>query len=318
MPKLYVNDLIKNRNEQMNEMILKAERDYHSQIQKLAKSLVRNKDIHIVLLAGPSGSGKTTTANMLKDKIINNGRTADVVSLDNFYKNREEYPLDENGKPDWETVYALDIELVKKCLKEINENGKTNIPIFDFPTQKRSEKVEKIDVGKDGVLIIEGLHALNPVFTDDLNSENLFKVFVSVSTGIKNDEETEIISGIEIRMFRRTTRDSIYRGFSGANTLGVWQSVLDGELKYLYPYKPLADCKINTFHSFEVFVYADYIRNEMANDIEEMKPSKFFPAYKKLLELPGISADDLPATSLIKEFVPGGIYAKIYKGEKDE
>lgn len=312
MPKIFLSELENSLLQSPSDMISSAESCYKNEIETLSNDLCNNRNISVVLLAGPSGSGKTTSANMLKDSIFRRGHNCSVVSLDDFFKNSREYPLNPDGTPDFESVYSLEIDLVKKTLLQIIENGSAMIPKFDFEHQRRIDNAKRIDLGSDGILIIEGIHALNPIIGDSLPQKSICRVFVSVSTGIKNDAGKEILSGIQIRMLRRSIRDSLYRGFDIANTLSVWQGVLDGEQKYLYPYKPLADYKINTFHCYEPFVYGQYLRDYMDDELPAVAESRFYGGFETAMELAPFDISLVPDTSLIKEFIPGGMYEDIY------
>ncbi|MGN0115433.1 MAG: uridine kinase [Acutalibacteraceae bacterium] len=312
MPKIFLSQLEKELNSNPMQMISSAEKHYKSEIDELANAICSQSHLKVVLLAGPSGSGKTTSANMLCDKIKQLGHKCSVVSLDDFFKNTNEYPLNPDGTPDFESIYSLEIELIISTLLEIIEKGSAMLPTFDFENQRRLDNTKRLELGAGGILIIEGIHALNPIISDSLPQENICRVFVSVSTGIKNDAGREILSGIQIRMLRRTIRDSLYRGFDVANTLSVWQGVLDGEQKYLYPYKPLADYKINTFHSYEPFIYGQYLRDYMDDELSAVSGSKFYGGFETAMSFAPIDLSLVPETSLIKEFIPGGVYEDLY------
>ena len=312
MPKIFLKELENELNSNPKAMISSAEQHYKAEIDELADTICGYSHLKVVLLAGPSGSGKTTSANMLCDRIRQLGHKCSVVSLDDFFKNTNEYPLNPDGTPDFESIYSLEVDLVISTLLEIIEKGSASVPTFDFENQRRLDNAKRIELGAGGILIIEGIHALNPIISDSLPQENICRVFVSVSTGIKNDAGCEILSGIQIRMLRRTIRDSLYRGFDVANTLSVWQGVLDGEQKYLYPYKPLADYKINTFHSYEPFIYGQYLRDYMDDELSAVSDSKFYGGFETAMSFASIDLSLVPETSLIKEFIPGGVYEDLY------
>lgn len=312
MPKIFLSQLENELKSNSLQMIYSAEQNYKAEIDELSNTICNQSHLKVILLAGPSGSGKTTSANMLCDRIRQLGHKCSVVSLDDFFKNTNEYPLNPDGTPDFESIYSLEVDLVNSTLLQIIENGSAFVPVFDFENQRRSDNAKRIELGSGGILIIEGIHALNPIISDSLPQENICRVFVSVSTGIKNDSGREILSGIQIRMLRRTIRDSLYRGFDVANTLSVWQGVLDGEQKYLYPYKPLADYRINTFHSYEPFVYGQYLRDYMDDELDAVSGSKFYSGYETAMSFAPFDLSLVPETSLIKEFIPGGVYEDLY------
>lgn len=316
MPKIYFSSLVRELNTDPGAFVLAAERQFDSELDCLADAVAADRSLRVVLLSGPSGSGKTTTANILRDKLTARGRTAAVVSLDDFFLEKNNYPVNDAGEPDFESVYALDVPLVKRCIAEIAAEGQTTMPRFDFKTQSRFAAPRRVCVGGEGVVIIEGIHALNPIISEGLGS--VLKVFVSVSTGIKNDADEEIVSGIDIRMLRRLIRDRLYRGFGAENTLSIWKSVLRGEREYLYPFKELADFKINTFHSYETFVYAGYIAENMAEETARLCENEFYPVLQRLSTFPPLSADFVPDSSIIREFIPGGMYEHIYLGNEEQ
>lgn len=294
------------------KLILDAEHSYYNEIEKLVNTLKSNPDYKILLLSGPSASGKTTTAHIIKTALCNTGISAEVVSLDNFYLSVDKMPLQENGEPDFESVYSLDIPAIHRCFFDAVKYGKTDIPLFDFQKKKRSENTHKIDISNNGVLIVEGLHALNPVLTDTLNAENVFKVYISVNDFVYDDNGEEVISSRRIRLSRRISRDYIYRGTAALGTLKLWTSVVEGEEKYLYPYKDLADMMFKTFHSFECSVFRN-IYFELLKDLPETAPNyEYAISVKDALEkFVPLSADLVPQDSLIREFIPGGLYENV-------
>ena len=159
-------------------LVSKAEERYSDRLDEIAERIFSDREKRIVMLAGPSASGKTTTAGLIASRLESRGAKAFTVSLDDFYHDQRDAILDENGKPDYETVNALDIALIDSCLEDIIKNGTTRLPHFDFVSGRRSGFSDPITLGKDDVLIVEGIHALNPVITDSLPSENLMKLYV--------------------------------------------------------------------------------------------------------------------------------------------
>jgi uridine kinase len=286
------------------------EASYQEKIASAVKYIEENRK-KVVLLAGPSGSGKTTTANLLADGLRAKGYFATVISLDNFYYSKEDnrYPLTESGEQDYESPYALWIDGIRATIEDILDGGLISLPRFDFKEGRRIDNAEVIDVPENGVVIIEGLHALNPIMTEGLVTDAVMRVFVSVSTNLIKDGE-RVLSGRKMRFIRRTSRDYLYRNADAARTLSLWQRVVDGEGKYLYPFRDLADIAFDTFHGFEVAVlkpYASKILEEgedLGEYVEEIK------AGLSLFDV--IPSDLVPATSIIREFMSGGIYEHLY------
>lgn len=292
-------------------LIEESERAYHAHIAELAERIRGNKNIRIVLLSGPSGSGKTTTANLLADALEARGEEAVVVSLDDFYKDAGDptYPRFENGELDYECPEALKLDKIAETLTRVAKGEAFSIPKYDFKVS-RSVAVKEYPPMPEGCLIIEGLHALNPKISDTLPRVNILKLFVSVSTNI-NDNDERILSGRKLRFVRRMVRDSIYRGADAERTLEMWTNVLHAEDIYLYPYKATADAAFDTFHLFEPAVMADFAKKLITRELEE-KNEYAAVVIGALRKIEPINAHLVPENSLIREFIPGGIYEDLY------
>ena len=294
-----------------SELIKKSEDAYHNFIENIAKTIARDKKIGIILLAGPSGSGKTTSANLISDAIEKNGRHSFVVSLDDFYRNNDDpdYPKTEAGEADFEAPGALDIQELVKTLRAVANGEDFYLPKFDFKKKARTKIEKHIPIG-GGVIIIEGLHALNPEIFTHLPKEKLLKIFISVSTNITKNGEV-ILSGRKIRFIRRLTRDSLYRGTDAESTLSMWKNVLLGEDKYLYPNRKYADVSFDTFHPFELGAMRAFAENLITDDLAS-KDDYARTVKNALHEAEPIKEELIPQNSLIREFIPGGIYENLY------
>lgn len=293
------------------KLIAEAEENYRRNITAAADRVAEDGKVKLVLLAGPSGSGKTTSANILADLLSEKGRHAEVISLDHFYKRSDDpsYPKTESGANDCESIDALDLDAIAKCLGELSHGKKQVIYKYDFSLGRPSNDTIELDPGKNGIIIVEGLHALNPKVSDSLPKEALFNIFVSVSTNI-NDGGKRVLSGRKLRFLRRLVRDSIYRGASAERTLGMWRDVLAGEDKYLYPFRDRADVAFNTFHSFELGVLKPLGEKLLFGGVLD---DEYAAAVKHALDLTEEVPEALvPDTSLIREFIPGGIYESLY------
>ena len=292
-------------------VIEESEKIYHGRISLIADGIIKNDNIKLVLLAGPSGSGKTTTANLIADALRTRGEEAMVVSLDDFYLNSDDprYPRLDNGEPDYECPEALDLERLSSTLSDITECRPFSLPKYDFKSGKRIKENRHGSADRSCV-IIEGLHALNPKIYKDLDKNKLLRLFVSVSTNV-NENGERILSGRKARFVRRLVRDSIYRGASAERTLAFWQAVLAAEDIYLYPYKSDADLAFDTFHNFELSVMKPFVRKvipaSLAGGSEYVKT--VVSALEKITE---IDHSLVPENSLIREFIPGGIYESLY------
>ena len=292
-------------------LIACAEEHYHEIIKRVALETDKNPAIRIILLAGPSGSGKTTSANLISDAIKASGRESMVISLDDFYRDSfdPEYPRLESGERDFESLDALNVPDLQKMLMRVSLGEDFVIPKYDFKLGKRVEERRHSPM-PDGVVIIEGLHALNPRVFSLLPKERLYRIFISVSTNI-NDGDERILSGRKIRFTRRMVRDSIYRNADARRTLSMWKSVLRGEDIYLYPHRDNADISFNTFHEFELGVMRTFVEKLISEELAG--ESDYANTVRAaILTVEPINLSLVPETSLIREFVPGGIYEELY------
>ena len=291
--------------------ISECEARYKSFIGDLGRRVTDNAAIRIILLAGPSGSGKTTTANFLRDELNRLGLECHVISLDDYYRDATDpqYPRTESGERDFEAVGALNLADIESTLVAIADGDDFCVPRFDFKLGKRVD-MRKYPKISHGCVIIEGLHALNPKISEHLPSEKLLKIFISVSTNINADGE-RILSGRKLRFTRRMIRDSVYRGADAERTLEMWANVLEGEDKYLYPYRHLADVDFNTFHAFEPCVMHKYAEALISNELAEREPYAK-TVLSALTRAASIDESLVPRDSLLREFITGGIYEEFY------
>ena len=287
-----------------SEFIKTAEKNYLKEVYDAAKRIADNDSIKIVSLAGPSASGKTTTAHILCERLKIIGEKPIVVSLDDFYYPPDKLPILPDGKRDYESVNSLNLELIKKCFTEIITFGKTMLPKYDFLVKKSIPEHTLADITDNGIVIVEGLHALNPIITDLVPKENIFKIYISVNCSINDDFGEQMLSSRQIRRVRRTLRDKIFRDSSVENTLKLWNGVVEGERKYLYCFKNTADAHIRTLHHFEPCVYRDKFVS-LKNEINENTVCyeyfmRTIAAIEKFKSLP---MSVVPENSLIREFI---------------
>ncbi len=310
MAEIYISELL-DRLSRPAEAISEAEAIYENRITEVAERVVNDKSVRVILLAGPSGSGKTTTANLISDKIKSLGEKSVVVSLDDFYRSThdEAYPKLKNGTNDYESPDALDTELLIATLGKIIAGESFSIPKYDFKCGRRAGAVEYGSFA-DGCVIVEGIHALNPRFSDPFPRQSVLKVFVSVSTNI-NDNIGRILSGKKMRFIRRSVRDSIYRNSDANRTLAMWANVLKGENEYLYPYKESADLRFDTFHIFELGVMKPYLDTLLTDEVVSANPYARI-VKDAMAKIPVIDEALVPQSSLIREFIHGGIYEDLY------
>jgi len=294
-----------------SEMIAQADAEYEEFVSSLADRISTSDRIRVVLLAGPSGSGKTTTANMLADAVKARGGDCMVVSLDDFYRDATdpEYPRLENGERDFERPEALNLPELEEVLCDIAEGRDFYIPRYDFKIGSRREVV-KYSKMLHGCVVIEGLHALNPKICASIPRDKVLKIFISVSTNV-NKNGKRILSGRKIRFLRRMVRDNLYRAADAELTLKLWPNVLHGEDAYLYPYRDLADVHFNTFHSFELGVMRQFCERLISDGLAR-KDSYAKTVLSAVRQATPIDEKLVPESSLIREFIPGGMYDHLY------
>lgn len=295
--------IVENALNDKENFIEKSEKRYRNIISLVCEKINADNDKEIVMLAGPSGSGKTTTANKIKEKLETMGHKAYTVSLDDFYKNIGEGPKNEDGSYDFESVDSLDLDLIHRCLQELITESRSELPLFDFMTGKRKEEKNLIKLEKGDVIIVEGLHALNPRITDTLPEKNLFKIYISVSSRIY-DEGKIILNKRNLRFIRRMVRDFQFRNSSVEHTFSLWDAVMEGEDKYLFPFKENADMFINSIHVYEPCAFRK-VATELLLAVE--KTSENYKESQRLIsaleKFPSIEKDDVPENSLLREFL---------------
>jgi uridine kinase len=310
MPDISINELNEKISKNPEKAVAFAEEKYKSIISDIAARAL-DESIKIILLAGPSGSGKTTSANLIADKLCELGKSAFVVSLDDFYRDANDplYPKQPSGERDYEAPQALDLPFLNECLCNIASGKEFFLPKYDFKVGGRVG-LKKYKEISHGCVVIEGLHAINPLIYSALPKEAVYKIFISVSTNVI-DGENRLISGRKIRFIRRMVRDNLYRAASAERTLGMWENVLSGEDKYLYPYRDCADFSFDTFHCFELAVMKNLALGLISDALARENP--YAKTVKSALEASvAIPEAIVPQSSLIREFIPGGIYESLY------
>lgn len=257
----------------------------------------------IVLISGPSSSGKTTFTKKVCEKLCDMGGEARHISLDDFFLGIEYLPLNDDGTYDMESIKGLDTALANECFRLLLREGRANFPTFDFPKQRRGEKWNLVETGEKGHILIEGIHALNPLLTENLPEKGVMRVYIEPENGYELFGET-VFSPRDIRLMRRMTRDELFRGWSAEKTLMQWKSVLAGEKIYIEPYTGLADIKVNSSVEYEPAVFRKILTGLLLK-ISENSP--FFDEAKRFMEklslFDEIEPDFLAKDSLLREFV---------------
>jgi len=299
----YINSCAKNDPE---GLIFRSESRFKNIITSVAQRAVSSQGHTAIMLSGPSASGKTTTAGKIAEALRAQGVNAFTISLDDFYKNKEDAALLEDGTPDLESVHALDIDLISSTLNRIIETGESELPVFDFSTGKRSEKKGYIKLEKDDVIIVEGLHALNPLVNENLPEGKTLKIYISVSSRIYGENQKIILNKRNLRFTRRLVRDFQFRSSSVENTYSLWPAVLRGEDLFLAPYKLNSDIQINSIHIYEPCVLKqialpllyESIKND--NSFFEEDARKLIRGLESFETIP---ASMVPEFSLLREFL---------------
>lgn len=292
------------------ERLIKVSEALHEKkIAQIADSISeRKKDVKIVLISGPSSSGKTTFGKRLAIQLLVNGIRPLNLSLDNYFVDRERTPLDENGQYDFEAIEALDIKLFNQHLRQLLAGEKVNLPKFNFETGKRMFNGDSLKMRKDNILIIEGIHGLNPKLTHSIENKTKFKIYVSALTNINIDDQTRIPT-TDNRLVRRIIRDYRYRNYSALETISRWDSVRRGEDKHIFPFQEEADIMFNSALLYELAVlkpYAEPILLEVQPNQPEYSEAirllKFFSYFKP------IQQREIPPTSILREFLGGSSF----------
>ena len=299
-----LNEINKMAKECPKEFIKACNDEYVKNITDIAKRIESDDDIKIVAIAGPSGSGKTTTAHILQDKLEILNETTAVVSLDDFYLPADKLPILPDGSADIESVNSLDIALIKECFQQIIENGTANLPEYDFKTKSRIPDAKRLNIGNHGIVIVEGLHALNPLIADLVPRKNILKIYISVNRSVDDNNGVQMLSSRQIRLIRRVLRDDRFRGATATETLHLWNNVIDGERKYLYCFKDTADVKLVTFHPYELGVYRERFC-KMRSTVNKNAPcyEYFIDTANALERFDAIDSLLVPENSLIREFI---------------
>ncbi len=277
------------------------EESYKKRIEHLCATIIAGR-FKVIMLTGPSSCGKTTTSLRIASKFHSMGVESRVVSLDNFFRAQEEYPTLPDGTKDFESIETIDIPELTKCISEIVETGETQLPVYDFFAGARRAEREPF-VLKDGVVIVEGIHALNPRITSNFGDIDLFKVYLSMREEYCLNGK-RLLPTIDMRLARRIVRDNQFRGYTPQKTLAIWSNVCDGELKYIKRYKPEADYLLDTAHSYEPCLIAPLLEELNIDEIENIDHANLFEALRERyrLFLPIIKSE-IPVDSLLREFV---------------
>lgn len=277
-------------------------------LAKIAEEIASRKGVKLVLLAGPSSSGKTTSCKRLSIQLAVNGLKPLQISLDDYFVDRDKTPKDENGDFDFESIYALNLDLLNEQFNALFRGEEVELPKYDFPSGKSVKSGKMLKLEPNNVLVVEGIHALNPELTAHVPEEQIFRVYASALTTILLDNHNYIPT-TDNRLLRRIIRDYKYRGVSAQETIHRWPSVRAGENKWIFPFQENADAMLNTAMLYELSVLkmqAEPLLQQVPENCEEF--AEAYRLLKFLKYFKGIPYNNLPPTSLLREFLGGSSF----------
>lgn len=303
-----LNDKVKNK--EFRDLVMVSEALHEKKIVQIADMINERKETKVVLIAGPSSSGKTTFANRLSVQLRVNGHVPIPISLDDYFVDREHTPKDENGEYDFESVYSLDLELFNSNLSGLLKGEEVEIPSFNFKKGEREWVGHKLTLPSNGILLIEGIHGLNPILTSSILDKQKFKIYISALTQLNLDNHNRIAT-TDIRRVRRIVRDYLSRGYGAEETLKMWPSIRRGEERNIFVFQEEADVMFNSTLVYELCVLKRYALEELDKIspdssvyLEASRLKSFLGFFKE------IDKDYVPMNSILREFIGGSVFYK--------
>lgn len=291
-----------------SQLLLIAEALQESKISQIARTIAENKDKKFVMIAGPSSSGKTTFSHRLSIQLSAHGLRPHPIAVDNYFVNRPDTPLDENGNYNFECLEAIDVKQFNEDMVRLLKGEEVELPYFNFKTGQREYRGDYLKLGKEDVLVIEGIHCLNDKLSSSLPTESKFKIYISALTQLNIDEHNRIPT-TDGRLIRRIVRDARTRGASAKQTIAMWNSVRRGEEENIFPYQESADVMFNSALIYELAVLKLYAE-PLLFSIEPGEPE--YNEAKRLLKFLdyflGIPGESIPSNSILREFIGGGCF----------
>lgn len=305
----YISDFNKIvENDGLNELINLCETRHNNMLAELGQNIERDiENIKLIAVAGPSSSGKTTFTNRLRIELMTRGIKPLMISLDNYYRCDNKYPLNEDGSYDFEHIEALDLELFNSQVLALIDGEEVSLPVFDFKDRSRSFEAP-IKLGKNQPILIEGIHALNDRLTSAIPQSNKYQIYIAPQTQLHIDSQSPIAL-TDIRLIRRIVRDYKTRGASPEKTISMWDSVRKGEFKWIYPHQENADYVFNSELTYELGImrsYAIEILERVTKDAPEYPTA--LRLIKVLKHIKGIDSKWVPCNSILREFIGGSIF----------
>lgn len=302
----FINKVIKDG--RASDMILVTEAIQEKNLSKIAEDIASRENVRVVLLAGPSSSGKTSTSKRLCIQLMTCRKHPVALSMDNWFVNRTDTPVDEEGRPDFESIYSMDLKQFNKDLQGLIDGEEVALPTYNFTKGEREYNGETLTLKKDMILVIEGIHALNPLLTEQIPAENKYKIFAAPMSPISLDGEHWIPTTAN-RLLRRISRDFQTRGKTAQQTIAGWDSVRKGEEKWIVPFKEEADALFDSSMLYELAALrpkAEKVLKKVPKDAPE------YELANKLLKFLGcfypIDANQIPRNSLLREFIGGSFF----------
>ena len=291
-----------------SQLLLIAEALQEAKISQIARTIAENKDKKFVMIAGPSSSGKTTFSHRLSIQLSAHGLRPHPIAVDNYFVNRQDTPLDENGNYNFECLEAIDVKQFNEDMVRLLKGEEVELPYFNFKTGQREYRGDYLKLGKEDVLVIEGIHCLNDKLSSSLPTESKFKIYISALTQLNIDEHNRIPT-TDGRLIRRIVRDARTRGASAKQTIAMWNSVRRGEEENIFPYQESADVMFNSALIYELAVLKLYAE-PLLFSIEPGEPE--YNEAKRLLKFLdyflGIPGESIPSNSILREFIGGGCF----------
>ena len=278
-----------------------SEGQYRAQIESIAQEVLTSGR-HIVMLTGPSAAGKTTSAHKIAEAIARRGRRSAVLSLDDFYVGAGRYPKHPDGTDDYESLDSLNLPVLQQCLADLHKAGLCKAPVFNFVIQQ-PDGTQTIDC-RDGVVIIEGLHALNPALTEKLPEDAALCLYAGLREEYAAPDGSRCLATRDIRLARRLVRDCLFRGHGAGFTLGLWGKVCAGEDQYIKPFKPRADLLLDTTHTYEICLWHTLLDTMPADDTLTAAQRRQFDTLRaRFAAFPALDPALVPADSMLREFI---------------
>ncbi len=291
----------------IDSLIIAAEALHENTLKEVADRIRTRPAIRLVLIAGPSSSGKTTSSKRIESQLESDGVRTFALSLDNYFVNRERTPIDENGEHDFESIYALDLELFNENLTDLLANRKVLLPRFNFKEGCRSDKYTPFELAPGQILVVEGLHGLNDELTYSIPNDFKFKIYASPTPTLNLGNGGT--ASLDTRLIRRMVRDNKFRGHCARSTIQRWPSVRRGEEKYIVPFRPMADFHFNSSLVYELAVLKRHVLPLLCgiqrDEVEHAEAKRLFEILEPFEVIPH---DSMPAHSILREFIGGSIY----------